>query len=53
MGRGPQVGSVFPNVRADVGFAGLDANNIKSWSSLLANKTRCLVVTLPGAFTPT
>ena len=50
MGRGPKVGTPIPDVRGDIGFAGLDDKHIKSWKDLVADK-RCLIVTLPGAFT--
>jgi len=52
MGRGPAKGAQFPNVRVDIGFAGLDSKHIKQSGDLVAGK-RVLVVTLPGAFTPT
>ena len=52
MGRGPKPGAAFPNVRVDIGFVGLDPANAKQSADLVKGK-KCLVVTLPGAFTPT
>ena len=52
MGRGPKPGAAFPNVRVDIGFVGLDPANAKQSADLVKGK-KCLVVPLPGAFTPT
>ena len=53
MGGGPKAGDKFPaDVRVDIGFAGLDSKHVKRTGELVAGK-KVLVVTLPGAFTPT
>jgi len=47
-----KVGDTFPEVTVHVGFAGNTPSAPQTTTSLLTGK-KCLVVTLPGAFTPT
>ena len=52
LGNNPTAGTTFPDVKVDIGFLGLDANNAKMTGELNKRK-KILWVSLPGAFTPT
>ena len=47
-----KVGSTFPSASGDIGFLGKDPNAKHDLSKLIAGKN-VLVVSLPGAYTPT
>jgi peroxiredoxin len=50
-----QVGDAFPTapVVHHEGFAGNSPGSVKTWEAVSAGFGKYLVVTLPGAFTPT